>query len=32
LKERLGLDDIDDYSKTGCVGMGMFCEQKTMIA
>jgi len=28
LRERLGIDDIAWYcSKTGCVGMGMFCEK-----
>jgi len=32
LKERLGLDDIISVlSKTGCDGMGMCCEKKTMI-
>ena len=32
LRDRLGLDDIiSDYSKTGCDGMGMCCEKKTMI-
>jgi len=28
LRERLGIDDIALYcSKTGCVGMGMYCEK-----
>ena len=32
MTERLGLDDIIwHYSKTGCDGMGMCCEKKTMI-
>ena len=32
LRERLGLDDISRYySKTGCDGMGMCCQKKTMI-
>ena len=32
LRGRLGLDDISwYYSKTGCIGMGMCCEKKTMI-
>ena len=33
LKERLGIDNIILilYSKTGCDGMGMCCEKKTLI-
>ena len=32
LTERLGLDDIMSryYSKTGCNGMSMCCEEKTI--
>ena len=31
LRERLGLDDIISYySRTGCDGIGMCCEKKTM--
>ena len=32
LRERLGIDDIVlIHSKTGCDGMGMCCEKKTLI-
>jgi len=32
LRERLGIDDIHWYcSETGCVGMGMYCENMMMI-
>jgi len=35
LRERLGIDDIililSYYSKTGCDGMGICCEKKTLI-
>jgi len=32
LRERLGLDDIISVlQQTGCNGMGMCCEKKTMI-
>ena len=32
LRERLGIDDVTFYySKTGCDGMGICCENKIMI-
>jgi len=31
LRERLGIDELAYYSKTGCDCMGMCCEKKALI-